>query len=136
MIISGRRYCDPSCMSVGWCVCSLVLSGCNGRQAGVHRTEFLLFVCGLEVNDGLAVSAVNFIIMTGMTWALMSPLPRLVSHSRFSPTPADSMLSRRQPTHVGLAAEKCTSHRQPKDPPTTGIPLNLFKKAVSYRKIG
>jgi len=26
---------------------------------------------------------------------------RLVSHSRFSPTPADSVLSRRQPTHIG-----------------------------------
>jgi len=60
-----------------------------------------------------------------------------VSHSRFSPTPADLMLSRRQLTHIRQAAEKITSHRQPKDPSATGIPLNLkFKKAVSCRKMG
>jgi len=62
---------------------------------------------------------------------------RLVSHNRFSPTPADSVLSHRQPTHIGEAAEKFTSHRQLKDPSATGIPLNFkLKKAVSCRKIG
>ena len=57
---------------------------------------------------------------------------RPVSHSRFSPMPVDLVLSRRQPTHIGQAAEKFTSDRQPKDPSATGIPLKLnFKKAVS-----
>jgi len=60
---------------------------------------------------------------------------RPVSHSRFSPTPADSMLSRRQPTHFGSATKTIASHRQPKDPSATGIPLKLnFKKAVSCGK--
>jgi len=60
-------------------------------------------------------------------------LLRPVSHSRFSPTPSDSVLNRRHAaiTLVKLP-KKITSHRQPKDPSTTGIPLKLkFKTVVS-----
>jgi len=64
---------------------------------------------------------------------------RPVSHSRFSPTPADSVaVATRHPTHIGQAAEKNTSHRQPKDSGSilewfhSGIPVKLnFRKAVS-----
>jgi len=61
----------------------------------------------------------------------------LLSHSRFSPTPAVSVLSRRQPTHIVKQPKKLQSHRQLKGPSATGIPLNFkLKKAVSCREIG
>jgi len=42
-----------------------------------------------------------------------------------------------KPSPAGYAAEKFTSHRQPKYPSATGIPLNFkLKKAVFCTKIG
>jgi len=63
------------------------------------------------------------VYLPGSLYAALVDRP--VSHSHFSPTPANSVLSRRQPTHIALAAEKVTRHRQPKDPSAIGIPLNF-----------
>jgi len=60
--------------------------------------------------------------------ALNNCIHRPGSRSRFSSTPADSVV---KPT------KKLTSHRQPKDPSATGIALQWkYKQAASCRNIG
>jgi len=62
---------------------------------------------------------------------------RPVSHSRFSPMPADLVPSRRQPLTLVKPPKNFPGHRQPKNSSASGIPVNFeLNKAISCGKIG
>jgi len=106
------------------------------KRVTKYNTTSISFWILMQITNSLSCVPVKELWKWSVLTQLWTYEIRTVSYtckpSRFSPTPADSLLSRRQPTDIGWAAEKFTSHRQPKEPSATCIPLKFnFKKAAS-----